>query len=81
MANLICTNCGAVGRVKKDTPGSIWIELILWLLLIVPGIIYSVWRISSRRRVCSSCGSPALVPVESPVGRQLLAKAHAEIAP
>ena len=42
---------------KTVTRGSIWIEIILWLCLIVPGLIYSIWRLTTRRQVCSACGA------------------------
>lgn len=64
----ICLDCGTQGRAKVKTPGSIWIEVILWLALIVPGLIYSVWRLSSKKLVCPACGSTRLVPTDSPAG-------------
>jgi hypothetical protein len=48
------------------------IELILWICFIVPGLIYSFWRLSSRYNACGCCGSVALVPLDSPVGRTLV---------
>lgn len=68
---LVCLNCGNIGKPKWNTKGSIVIELILWLMFIFPGLIYSCWRISSRSKICSSCESPNLVPVNSPKGREI----------
>ena len=42
--------------------GSGWIELILYLFYIIPGIIYSVWRRSGEPTVCPICKAAALVP-------------------
>jgi len=67
----VCTTCGAIGQVKRQTPGSILIELVLWIAFIVPGVIYSLWRMSARRRACAVCGSTAIVPANSPRGRQI----------
>lgn len=69
----VCTNCGHAGETATKTPGSIWIELILWLCFIVPGVIYSLWRHSARHQVCSACGSRELVPASSPKGKALIA--------
>lgn len=69
----ICKDCGHVGPLTSFTPGSRWIELILWLLFLVPGLIYSVWRLSARRDACAKCGGTALVPLDSPIGRRLAA--------
>ena len=70
----VCTTCGHRGTSAIITKGSIWIEVVLWLCFIVPGLIYSIWRMTSRREACQVCGSSTLVPVDSPVGRELLAK-------
>lgn len=71
-APLICTACGTVDRTTKAVPGSVAIELVLWLFLILPGVIYTLWRSSSAKQVCGQCGSAQLVPAGSPVGRKLL---------
>ena len=50
------------------TQDSILIEIILWLFLIVPGVIYSLWRLTTRAKACPACGTPSLVPLNSPMG-------------
>lgn len=71
---LICSACGTTGKPKSETPGSILIEIILWLCFIVPGLIYSIWRHTKRHDVCRSCGAAQLLPAESPAGRALAEK-------
>ena len=66
-----CASCGHEGAARFHTHGSIFIELVLWLLLIVPGLIYSLWRLSTRHAVCAECGGVNLVPPSSPVARKL----------
>jgi len=68
---LICPNCGTTGLPKTFTKGSILMELCLWLLFLIPGLIYSLWRISSRYKGCRQCGATNLVPLDSPRGKQL----------
>lgn len=68
----ICTGCGTVARPKTETPGSMAIEVVLWLCLIVPGVVYSLWRISARRPVCAMCGSQALLPPDAPLAQQFV---------
>lgn len=68
-AVLHCKDCGTEAVPATRTRGSIWIEIVLWLCFIVPGVIYSLWRISTRRKVCSACGSEALIPVNSPAAQ------------
>jgi len=70
----ICTTCGYVGKSKKITKGNILIEIILWLFFIIPGLIYSIWRLSTRYTACPSCMGQNMIPVDSPVGQKLMAE-------
>jgi ribosomal protein L32 len=74
MSEVVCTSCGYVGEPREITKGSIWIEVVLWLCFIVPGIIYSVWRssTSAQLNVCPSCGQTALIPVDSRIAQKFL---------
>lgn len=71
-----CRTCGNLGKARKRTPGSLLIELLLWILLIVPGLIYSIWRLSARHRVCRSCGFRQIIPETSPAAIRALAKTN-----
>jgi hypothetical protein len=62
-----CRNCGTTAKPKRLTKGSFLIEVFLWFLLIVPGLIYSLWRMSSKQLVCPACGFPNMIPVDSPL--------------
>ena len=71
----VCKHCGTINRTPT-LPGSGWIELILWLAWLVPGLIYSIWRRGGRTpSACSACGRRELVPLDSPVGRGLAGNA------
>lgn len=81
-----CTKCGTVARAKKVTHGSAALELFLYviallasavilplaLLLFVGAIIYSCWRSGSKSKVCPACGSPEIIPADSPNARRVL---------
>ena len=67
---MVCTTCGSLVSPRSKTPGSFWIELLLWAFFIVPGVIYSVWRLASIQKVCPKCGGKNLVPPDSPVGQK-----------
>lgn len=57
----VCTFC----THKTDQPlikGSGWIELVLWICYIVPGLIYSIWRRGESNR-CPNCKTDNLIPV------------------
>lgn len=76
MSKLVCTSCGYVGGPRTVTKGSIWIEVILWLCFLVPGLIYSIWRLTTRHNGCPSCGQVSLIPIDSPVGLQFVKTAR-----
>lgn len=61
-----CIACGTEAEPKDVTKGSMGVELLLWLCFIVPGLIYSVWRLTSKHRACPACGSAQLIPLNSP---------------
>lgn len=77
MAKRFCTTCGSIGEPKSHTPGKLWVEVVLWLCLLVPGLLYSLWRLNGRRKVCAHCGAQTLVPVDSPVARKARAALEA----
>ena len=68
----ICTHCGTISAPKLYTKGSIFLELFLWLLFIIPGLIYSIWRHASRYKGCPKCGAPNMIPQDSPMAQKLL---------
>lgn len=61
-----CMTCGTDAPSAQRTRGSFGIEIILWICFIIPGLIYSLWRLTTKRQVCSACGSEAIVPPQSP---------------
>ena len=69
---LICSTCGTIGQPVTTTPGSFVMELFLWLLMILPGLIYSIWRLSNKKTGCARCGGTALIPMDSPRGQKLV---------
>ena len=67
----ICKDCGTVDDPKRFTKGSIFIEIILWICFLIPGLIYSIWRLTSRYDGCPVCGSQNIVPISTPIGTKL----------
>lgn len=67
-----CTTCGDINNGKRKVPGTFLVELALWLLFLFPGLIYSLWRVSSAKRVCRRCESPTLIPLDSPIAQARL---------
>jgi len=76
---MICTECNYIGVPKKITKGSFIIELILYITFIIPGIIYSVWRLSNTALICPKCGKESLIPLDSPKGIELEKKVSTRV--
>jgi hypothetical protein len=70
-ATHICAGCGAQGMPTQRDKGSGFIEIILWLCFIIPGLIYSIWRRSGLANSCQICRSTDIIPIDSPRGRKL----------
>lgn len=68
----ICTQCGSVGNTAKETRGSFIFELVLWLCFIIPGLLYSVYRASTKVEVCKQCRSKDIIPLDTPRGQKIL---------
>jgi hypothetical protein len=69
----VCIVCGSTfDRAERITKGSFLIEVLLWLFFIIPGIIYGIWRLSSRYDACPACGASNFVPTDTPMGQKLL---------
>jgi len=69
--HIFCCNCGYEGKPKKETPGSLIIETLLWFMMLVPGLIYSIWRMSSKFHKCPHCNSKNILPSDSPMAKQV----------
>ena len=68
----VCRDCGTVAEPVTITNGSIGTEILLWLCFLVPGIIYSIWRLTTRQKVCPACKNPGVIPTNSPRARREL---------
>lgn len=69
---MVCTLCGFIGQQKSKVKGSIFIEIILWFFFLIPGLIYSIWRLMSKEKVCPKCGHATMIPTSTPQGQKLV---------
>ena len=72
--NFICSVCGSIGKPIRIIKGSFLIELALWLFFILPGLVYSLWRLTSKYEACPQCKSSLMIPLSSPVAQKLLSE-------
>ena len=79
--NYVCTVCrSSFGSPKTVTPGSPTVELLLYGLLFIPGLLYSSYRLANSRKVCPNCGASQFVGTDTPRGLAILARVE-EILP
>ena len=69
---MICKSCEERVTVERWTPGSLGVEILLWLFFLLPGLIYSVWRLTGKKDVCSQCKGSDMVTESSAAGRRIL---------
>jgi hypothetical protein len=70
----ICRNCGYLGRQKTRVKGNMGTEIFLYFLMILPGLFYSIWRLSTKAKVCPKCNATeTMLPLDTPAGRELYA--------
>jgi hypothetical protein len=74
-----CTRCDAVEERMFYARGSWLAFIVLCCLFLIPGIIYFVWMRSTEHFGCQKCGSPDIVPLDSPVARRALETQGARI--
>ncbi len=55
-----CRSCGDKGKPVKLIRGNLRYELLLWVLGVIPGVVYSFWR-DNDNFVCSACGGKVLL--------------------
>lgn len=67
-----CRDCGFVSEYERKGRGSLWVALLLLCFFVIPGVIYIVWNLATKYRVCGECGSSAIIPVASPEARRAL---------
>jgi hypothetical protein len=70
--DVVCTRFGHVGQRDHGQDGSCLVELLLWLFFLLPGLIYTVWRLTTSGKSCAKCGADEIVPADSPRGRQVI---------
>ena len=54
---LRCLRCGYEGPAEPLAPGKAWLEGVLWIAFVLPGFLYSMWRLFGRRYLCPLCKS------------------------
>jgi len=69
---MVCTNCRTQSPPKMKVRGLFAVELLLWICFIIPGLIYTMWRLQNKYTVCPVCGAENMIPLHSPKARELI---------
>ncbi len=64
MTKQVCTTCNNTTN-EGLMRGNGFIELVLWLAYIIPGVIYSIWRRGGEPSICPACKKETLKPYDA----------------
>ena len=70
----ICRKCGTNKAPYLKRRGSLALEIFLYLFMIIPGVIYTLFRFTKIEKSCSKCGSEDVVESSTPVGQRLISE-------
>lgn len=68
---LICSQCGYVGQKERFSRGNYKLEILLWIMLFVPGAIYTTWRFFNEFHACPVCKNEAMTPLDCSLGQKI----------
>lgn len=76
----VCKDCGTKKAPYIGRKGSLLLEIFLWFMFIIPGIIYTLWRFSNFQKTCPKCGSTSIVAHDTPMGKKITQQLKHETA-
>ena len=65
---MYCQNCGSIVRPKLQVKGTFALEILLWCFFVIPGLAYTLWRLTTKEKRCPRCDAPNVIPLDSPKG-------------
>jgi len=81
LAEFICTNCGYQGKRRAIKPGSRGMEIILWVVFLIPGPFYTLWRMLGKKWKCPQCEQiNTMFSVGSKLGKLKLDEINSDIS-
>jgi hypothetical protein len=79
MAKYICKHCGYEGEAKRKKRGSRGVEILLWSTLLLPGPLYTLWRMTGKSKECPNCERVGFVKSSSDEGYIIKKKLEKEL--
>lgn len=80
MNKMFCKECYEVAVPKTVTPGYFIIELVAWCFMVLPGLLYTMYRISNKKKVCAHCGSESVIKADSFLAKKMMTDANMKVA-
>jgi hypothetical protein len=69
--DMICGDCGYLGKPKQYSQFNLVIGLALFCAGIFPALIYAIWAMSTNYRGCPQCRGKNMLPLRTPGGKKL----------
>lgn len=80
MTDYICTKCEYIGKRREKKRGSTALEIFLWVVLLVPGPFYTIWRMLNKSYSCPQCDEELMISAESPLGQRRIQQIENEFS-
>lgn len=68
---MVCAHCGFIGKKQRFSKGNYLLEILLWTLLFIPGVLYTTWRSFNEFHACPICKNEDMTPLNSPLGQKI----------
>ena len=72
LPEMYCTSCGNVAPATRSLRGNSFITFLLIWFMLIPAIVYSIWRHSGPYDHCAACGKATMIPLTSPIAQKAL---------
>lgn len=66
-----CRNCAYTGKPERFRKGSLKLEILLWCALIIPGIVYTIWRSTHVVLICPKCHFGPMMVTDTGLGYRM----------
>ncbi len=67
----VCSSCSYKEKPMTWRPGSVKLEIVLWICGIIPGLLYTIWRNYRSVLVCPNCETATMISTKTSYGQRL----------
>ena len=72
LPKMYCLTCGEAAVPEQALRGNFFITFLLIWLMIIPALVYSIWRRTGPYDRCAVCGKATVIPLSSPMAQKAM---------